>query len=223
MFLPIFEHVYRFHLHTYKFTCFYLFSIVFTSFHLFSPVFSRFFHFPIFNSFHQFYSFSPVLTCFHLFALAVTFVTCFHIFYTFPSILTNLHQCSPVCLTVFPVLTFFYPLPPVLTPSNMFSHDFTSNIHETFKVLGWPIFLLVQSLLITVLKGDSMVGLTKALTQCILTKDLAWTFLQTIQLGTLSHLKSFLEPAVPPIRLFLIINMMPLMRCVVKGNYYTAL
>ena len=38
-----------------------------------------------------------------------------------------------------------------------------------------------------------------------------------------SHLKSFLEPAVPPIRLFLIVNMMPLKRCVVKGNYFTAL
>ena len=41
--------------------------------------------------------------------------------------------------------------------------------------------------------------------------------------GTSSHLKSFLEPAVPPIRLFLMINMMPLKRCVVKGNYFTAL
>ena len=41
--------------------------------------------------------------------------------------------------------------------------------------------------------------------------------------GTLSHLKSFLEPAVPPIRLFLMINMMPLKRCVVKGNYFIAL
>ena len=37
------------------------------------------------------------------------------------------------------------------------------------------------------------------------------------------HLKSFLEPAVPPKRLFLMINMMPLKRCVVKGNYFTAL
>ena len=40
---------------------------------------------------------------------------------------------------------------------------------------------------------------------------------------TSSHLKSFLKPAVPPIRLFLMINMMPLKRCVVKGNYFTAL
>ena len=40
---------------------------------------------------------------------------------------------------------------------------------------------------------------------------------------TSSHLKSFLEPAVPPIRLFLMINMMPLKRCVVNGNYFTAL
>ena len=40
---------------------------------------------------------------------------------------------------------------------------------------------------------------------------------------TSSHLKSFLEPAVPPIRLFLMINMMPLKRCVVKVNYFTAL
>ena len=40
---------------------------------------------------------------------------------------------------------------------------------------------------------------------------------------TSSHLKSFLEPAVPPMRLFLMINMMPLKRCVVKGNYFTAL
>ena len=35
---------------------------------------------------------------------------------------------------------------------------------------------------------------------------------------TSSHLKSFLEPAVPPIRLFPMIHMMPLKRCVVKGN-----
>ena len=41
--------------------------------------------------------------------------------------------------------------------------------------------------------------------------------------GTSSHLKCFLEPAVPPIRLCLMINMMPLKRCVVKGNYFTAL
>ena len=40
---------------------------------------------------------------------------------------------------------------------------------------------------------------------------------------TSSHLKSFLQPAVPPIRLFLMINMMPLKRCVVKVNYFTAL
>ena len=40
---------------------------------------------------------------------------------------------------------------------------------------------------------------------------------------TSSHLKSFLEPAVPPIRLFLMINMMPLKKFVVKGNYFTAL
>ena len=40
---------------------------------------------------------------------------------------------------------------------------------------------------------------------------------------TSSHLKSFLEPAVPLIRLFLMINMMPLKGCVVKRNYFTAL
>ena len=40
---------------------------------------------------------------------------------------------------------------------------------------------------------------------------------------TSSHLKSFFEPAVPRIRLFLMITMMPLKRCVVKGNYFTAL
>ena len=40
---------------------------------------------------------------------------------------------------------------------------------------------------------------------------------------TSSHPKSFLKPAVPPIRLFLMINMMPLKGCVVKGNYFTAL
>ena len=40
---------------------------------------------------------------------------------------------------------------------------------------------------------------------------------------TSSHLKSFLEPAVPPIRLFLMVNMMALNRCVVKGNHFTAL
>jgi hypothetical protein len=45
----------------------------------------------------------------------------------------------------------------------------------------------------------------------------------TARLYTSSHLKSFLEPAVPPIRLFLVINMMPLKRCVVKGNHFTAL
>ena len=40
---------------------------------------------------------------------------------------------------------------------------------------------------------------------------------------TSSHLKSFLEPAVPPIRLFIMINLMPLKRCVMKGKYFTAL
>ena len=34
--------------------------------------------------------------------------------------------------------------------------------------------------------------------------------------GTLSHLKSFIETAVPPIRLFLMIIMMPLKMCVAK-------
>ena len=40
---------------------------------------------------------------------------------------------------------------------------------------------------------------------------------------TLSHLKSFIEAAVPPIRLSLIINMMPLKRCLAKENYLIAL
>ena len=40
---------------------------------------------------------------------------------------------------------------------------------------------------------------------------------------TLSHLKSFLESAVPPIRLFLMIIMMPLKRWVAEENYFTAL
>ena len=40
---------------------------------------------------------------------------------------------------------------------------------------------------------------------------------------TLSHLKSFLESAVPPIRLFLMIIMMPRKRCVAKENYFIAL
>ena len=40
---------------------------------------------------------------------------------------------------------------------------------------------------------------------------------------TLSHLKSFIESAVPPIRLFLMIIMMPLKRCVAKENYLIAL
>ena len=38
--------------------------------------------------------------------------------------------------------------------------------------------------------------------------------------ATSSNIKSFLEPAVPPIILFLIIDMMPLKRCVVKENYF---
>ena len=40
---------------------------------------------------------------------------------------------------------------------------------------------------------------------------------------TLSHLKSFKESAVPSIRLFLMIIMMPLKRCVAKENYLIAL
>ena len=40
---------------------------------------------------------------------------------------------------------------------------------------------------------------------------------------TLSHLKSFIESVVPPIRLFLMIIMMPLKRCVAKENYLIAL
>ena len=40
---------------------------------------------------------------------------------------------------------------------------------------------------------------------------------------TLSHLKSFLESAVPPIRLFLLIIIMPLKRWVAEENYFTAL
>ena len=41
--------------------------------------------------------------------------------------------------------------------------------------------------------------------------------------GILSHLKSFIESAVPPIRLYLMINMMTLKRCVAKENYLIAL
>ena len=41
--------------------------------------------------------------------------------------------------------------------------------------------------------------------------------------GTLSHLKCFTESAVPPIRLFLMIIIMPLKRCVAKENYLIAL
>ena len=40
---------------------------------------------------------------------------------------------------------------------------------------------------------------------------------------TLSHLKSFIESAVPLIGLFLMIIMMPLKRCVAKENYLIAL
>ena len=40
---------------------------------------------------------------------------------------------------------------------------------------------------------------------------------------TMSHLKRFLESAVPPIRLFLLIIIMPLKRWVAKENYFTAL
>ena len=43
------------------------------------------------------------------------------------------------------------------------------------------------------------------------------------RLYTLSHLKSFTKSAVPPIRLFLMIIMMPLKRCVAKENYLIAL
>ena len=37
--------------------------------------------------------------------------------------------------------------------------------------------------------------------------------------GTLSHLKSFIESVVPPIRLFQMIIMMSLKWCVAKENY----
>ena len=37
--------------------------------------------------------------------------------------------------------------------------------------------------------------------------------------ATLSHIKSFIESAVPPIRLLLMIIMKPLKRCVAKKNY----
>ena len=40
---------------------------------------------------------------------------------------------------------------------------------------------------------------------------------------TLSHLKSFIESAVPPNNLFLLINMMPLTRCVEKETNLIAL
>ena len=40
---------------------------------------------------------------------------------------------------------------------------------------------------------------------------------------TLSHLKSFIDSAVPPIRLFLMIIMMPLKSCVTKESYLIAL
>ena len=40
---------------------------------------------------------------------------------------------------------------------------------------------------------------------------------------TLSHIKSFIESAVPSIRLFLMIIIMPLKRCVAKVNYFIAL
>ena len=53
--------------------------------------------------------------------------------------------------------------------------------------------------------------------------DVGKLFKVTSPTCTSPHLKNFLEPAVPPIRLFLMINMMPLKRCVVKGNYFIAL
>ena len=46
---------------------------------------------------------------------------------------------------------------------------------------------------------------------------------RVLEEGTLSHLKSFLESAVPPIRLFLLIIIMPLKRWVAEENYFTAL
>ena len=41
-------------------------------------------------------------------------------------------------------------------------------------------------------------------------------------LSTLSHLRSFIDSAVPPIRLFLMMIMMTLKRCVAKENYFIA-
>ena len=57
----------------------------------------------------------------------------------------------------------------------------------------------------------------------VLCLDISTHYPNLIVAGTSSHLKSFLEHAVPPIRHLLMINMMPLKRCVVKGNYFTAL
>ena len=49
------------------------------------------------------------------------------------------------------------------------------------------------------------------------------SLLERLLLYTLSHIKSFLVSAVPHIRLFLVIIMMLLKRCVAKENYLIAL
>ena len=46
---------------------------------------------------------------------------------------------------------------------------------------------------------------------------------QRLVLYTLSHLKSFIESAIPPIRPFIMISMMPLKMCVAKENSLIAL
>ena len=72
--------------------------------------------------------------------------------------------------------------------------------------------------------GDSMTNSAKrAELVKILLKKLDKVVEDLFSTGTLSHLKSFIESELPPIRLFLMIIMKPLKRCVAKENYLIAL
>ena len=89
----------------------------------------------------------------------------------------------------------------------------------TFKILSWTIILL------TIWTRYYLNG-SKPIHISITHHCFGAPFLSMrlcYQEGTLSHLKSFIESAVTPIRLFRMIIMIPLKRCVVKENYLIAL
>ena len=98
--------------------------------------------------------------------------------------------------------------------------DFFFRIFEFFFL--HILFLSLQYLVCTVQQVRSCVNFVVCRVYRVVCNVQRTVCSNSMQL-TQSHLSSFIESAVPPIILFLMIIMMPLKRCVAKKNYLIAL